>query len=148
MRRPVGSEARAGVVLDVGASTIRVAVAGRDDVYEAPNAIARTRQGVRRQVLIADQIESQCLDYGGLQLRLPMERGFIVDWAAQKAVWDRALVQVLACPTDTYGALEGRTVIVTEPYFLLPEQQRALDALLFDWYLADAVWRATRTLRC
>ena len=70
----------------------------------------------------------------------------IVDWAAQKAVWDRALLQALGS-SESFGALRGHTVVVTEPYFTLPEQQRAFDALMFDWYEADAVWRATRMFR-
>lgn len=131
-----------GIVLDTGAAFVHVGLAYQPDVHTIPNAIARTRPGVRRQVLVGDLIESDCLDYGGLQLRLPMDRGMIVDWAAQKNVWDRALVRALGCASDTFGALRGRTVIVTEPYFLLPEQQKAFDALLFDWYEADAIWRA------
>lgn len=138
-----------GVVLDTGAANVRVGVYRRGsdiDVRALPNAIARTRPGVRRQVLVGDQIEHECLDYGGLQLRVPIDRGMIVDWAAQKAVWDRALLQALGS-SESFGALRGHTVVVTEPYFTLPEQQRAFDALMFDWYEADAVWRATRMFR-
>ncbi|WFD33141.1 Actin- protein 6 [Malassezia sp. CBS 17886] len=140
-----------GVVIDTGAAQVRVAAAtpaGRD-VLCAPNAIARTRPGIRRQVLVADEIETKCIDYGGLQLRLPVERGMFVDWQAQKAVWDRALVCVFdrlrgesgGSPWDSFNALRGRTVLVTEPYFCLPEQQRAMDALMFEWYGAEALWR-------
>ena len=88
------------------------------------------------------------MDYGGLQLRLPIDRGMVVDWAAQKAVWDRALAQRFGeqgKPYDSFGALEGRTVVVTEPYFALPEQQRAFDMLMFEWYQAAAIWRTIRT---
>lgn len=138
-------DARPGVVLETGAAHVRIATTDKGDIHVLPNAIARTRPGARRQVLVGDLIESECLDYGGLQLRLPIDRGLVVDWQAQKAVWDRALVRALGCSADTFGALRGRTVIVTEPYFLLPEQQRAFDMLLFEWYEADAVWRTTRT---
>ena len=48
-------------------------------------------------------------------------------------------------PYDSFGALEGRTVVVTEPYFALPEQQRAFDMLMFEWYQAAAIWRTIRT---
>jgi len=141
-------DARPGVVLETGAAHVRVATTEGNEVIVLPNAIARTRPGARRQVLVGDLIESECLDYGGLQLRLPIDRGLVVDWQAQKAVWDRALVRTLGCSVDTFGALRGHTAIVTEPYFLLPEQQRAFDMLLFDWYEADAVWRTTRTYKC
>lgn len=144
MRTPRG-DARQGLVLETGAAHVCIAVSGAHEVHILPNAIARTRAGARRQVLVGDLIESECLDYGGLQLRLPIDRGLVVDWQAQKAVWDRAIVKALGCTTDTFGALRGITVIVTEPYFLLPEQQRAFDMLLFDWYEADAIWRTTRT---
>ena len=140
---PAGADA---ILLDTGAANVHICTVGRApvDVRVFPNAIARTRPGVRRQVLVADQIENECLDYGGLQLRTPVDRGLFVDWPAQKAVWDRALRMVAGVPAgDSFHALEGRVVIATEPYFLLPDQQRAMDALLFDWYGADAIWRAT-----
>ena len=140
-------DARPGVGLETGAAHVRVATTEGHEVHVLPNAIARTRPGARRQVLVGDLIESECLDYGGLQLRLPIDRGLVVDWQAQKAVWDRALVRALGCSSDTFGALRGHTVIVTEPYFLLPEQQRAFDMLLFEWYEADAIWRTTRTYK-
>ena len=127
MRRARKEAAAAAVVLDTGAAHVHVACSEHPDMHTIPNAIARTRQGVRRQVLVGDLIESECQDYGGLQLRQPIDRGMIVDWAAQKSVWDRALIKALGCKTttDTFGLLRGRTVIVTEPYFALPEQQRA-----------------------
>lgn len=132
------------VVLDTGAANVHFACSDAPHTYTIPNAIARTRQGVRRQVLVGDLIETECQDYGGLQLRQPMDRGMVVDWAAQKSVLDRALLRVLkSSANDTFGLLRGRTVIVTEPYFALPEQQRAFDALLFEWYEADAIWRTT-----
>jgi len=145
MRRARKEAAAAAVVLDTGAAHVHIACSEHPDMHTVPNAIARTRQGVRRQVLVGDLIESECQDYGGLQLRQPMDRGMIVDWAAQKSVWDRALIKALGCKTttDTFGLLRGRTVIVTEPYFALPEQQRAFDMLLFEWYEADAIWRTT-----
>ncbi|PKI82958.1 Actin- protein 6 [Malassezia vespertilionis] len=137
-----------GIVLDTGASHVCIACVpthGAPHSWAMPNAIARTRPGVRRQVLVADQIETACMDYGGLQLRLPIDRGFVVDWAAQKNVWDRAIAVALgmkdAPAYDSFGAFENRIVIVTEPYFALPEQQRAFDALMFEWYQADAIWR-------
>ncbi|WFD43561.1 Actin- protein 6 [Malassezia psittaci] len=137
------------VVLETGAWHVRLGTTPMHkeavpEISRHLNAIARTRHGVRRQVLVGDQIEDECLDFGGLQLRLPIDRGMVVDWAAQKAVWDRALAQRFGkkdTSYDSFGALQGRTVIVTEPYFALPEQQRAFDMLLFDWYQADAVWR-------
>ncbi|KAI3626679.1 ARP6 [Malassezia furfur] len=138
-----------GVVLETGASHVRLGTIPMHSgalpyLARHPNAIARTRPGVRRQVLVGNEIEDACLDYGGLQLRLPIDRGMVVDWAAQKAVWDRALAERFGkkgASYDSFGALQGRTVVVTEPYFALPEQQRAFDMLLFDWYQAAAIWR-------
>lgn len=138
----------AGVlVLDTGAANVHISCSEghKDDVCTMPNAIARTRQGVRRQILVGDCIETECQDYGELQLRLPMDRGMVVDWAAQKSVWDRALARTLGCGSDTFGALHGRSVIMTEPYFALPEQQKAFDMLMFEWYEAELIWRTIRT---
>ncbi|WFD34697.1 Actin- protein 6 [Malassezia cuniculi] len=130
-----------GLVIDTGGANVRVATHGA--VRCIPNAIARTRPGTQRQVLVGADIEAKCNDYGGLQLRLPIDRGLVVDWPAQKAVWDQAIAAELGISrADTFNALSGRTVIATEPYFVLPEQQRAFEALLFDWYGAQALWRA------
>lgn len=130
-----------GLVIDTGGANVRVATDGA--ARRVTNAIARTRAGTARQVMVGDDIEAKCNDYGGLQLRIPVDRGLIVDWPAQKAVWDQAIFKELDVrPSDTFGALSGRTVIATEPYFVLPEQQRAFEALLFEWYGAQALWRA------
>ena len=62
----------AGVlVLDTGAANVHISCSEghKDDVCTMPNAIARTRQGVRRQILVGDCIETECQDYGELQLR-------------------------------------------------------------------------------
>lgn len=152
-QRGAPARVREGVVLETGASHVRLGTTAMytdavPTIARHPNAIGRTRAGVRRQVLVGDEIEDHCLDYGGLQLRTPIERGMVVDWAAQKAVWDRALARrygIPGKPYDSFGALAGKTVIVTEPYFALPEQQRAIDMLMFEWYQADAIWRTIRT---
>ena len=109
-----------GVVLETGAShvrpgTIPVHSGALPYLARHPNAIARTRPGVRRQVLVGNEIEDACLDYGGLQLRLPIDRGMVVDWAAQKAVWDRALAERFGkkgASYDSFGALQGRLSLI------------------------------------
>lgn len=153
-RRDADAPAAPAFVMDTGAANVRMRYVRHGEGSQAPivavpNAIGRTRAGIRKQVLIADQIETDCHDYGGLQLRLPIDRGLVVDWPAQKAIWDR-LLQIAThsrkdASFDSFHALSGSMVVATEPYFNLPDQQRALEALMFDWYGADSVWCATRT---
>jgi actin-related protein 6 len=76
-----------------------------------------------------------------------MDRGLVVDWAAQKAVLDVALTHALSVSTGQNKAtkdsrlLEGRKVILTEAYLNLPDLQMAMDLLLIEEYGAASIWR-------
>ncbi|PWN46779.1 actin-like ATPase domain-containing protein [Violaceomyces palustris] len=127
-----------------------------DQVSSSPNAVAKTRGTSDKKTYIADQILTECRDHGGLHLRLPMERGYVTDWAAQKAIWDRTFASaLLRNPTNSASSssstrinrtgklLEGKALIITEPYFQFPELEEAMDTILFEEYGASAVWRVT-----
>ncbi|SPO28672.1 related to ARP6 - Actin-related protein [Ustilago trichophora] len=135
------------------------------EVY--PNAIARTRSphtipastsptapvpGSKTSIFVSSHIHTLLDDYAALHLRLPHQSGVVVDWAAQKTIWDHVLINHLAKFEEEVGTgkkkkagggrlLAGKAVIITEAYNNLEPAQHATDLLLFEQYGAHAVWR-------
>lgn len=72
----------------------------------------------------------------------------IVDWAAQKTIWDHVLTTHLA---NTGGKekkgkaklLAGKAVVITEAYLNPEPVQYAIDLIMFEQYGATAVWRTS-----
>ncbi|SPO28164.1 related to ARP6 - Actin-related protein [Ustilago trichophora] len=134
------------------------------EVY--PNAIARTRSphtipastsptaptpGSKTSIFVSSHIHALLDDYAALHLRLPHQSGVVVDWAAQKTIWDHVLTNHLAKLEGEVETgkkkkgggklLAGKAVIITEAYNNLEPAQHATDLLLFEQYGAQAVWR-------
>ncbi|SNX85245.1 related to ARP6 - Actin-related protein [Melanopsichium pennsylvanicum] len=132
-----------------------------------PNAIARTRSphivpslsaseasftapsaGTKSSVFVSSHIHTLLDDYAALHLRLPHQSGIVVDWAAQKTIWDHVLTNHLAKVVGRDKAkgrklLSGKAVIITESYCNLEPAQQAIDLLLYEQYGASAIWRTT-----
>lgn len=118
------------LVLDNGAYTLKAGLVhgGKiDDPRTIPNCIARDRA---RKVYVASELE-KCRDYGEIQFRRPVEKGFIVNWEAQKEIWDRELFDngaAIKCdPAET-------RLILAEPPNGLPVLQTNCDQVVFEEY--------------
>ncbi|EST07983.2 Actin-related protein [Kalmanozyma brasiliensis GHG001] len=130
------------------------------DVF--PNAIARTRSphtipsstsptapppGGKTSLFVSSHIHTLLDDYAALHLRLPHQSGVIVDWAAQKQIWDHVFANHLAKLPGATGKkgklLQGKAVILTETYCNVEPVQYAMDLLLYEQYGAHAVWRTS-----
>ncbi|KJA23273.1 hypothetical protein HYPSUDRAFT_138004 [Hypholoma sublateritium FD-334 SS-4] len=123
------------VVLDNGAATLKAGLVGAASPTLITNAVVRSKGD--RQTYCGHEI-ARCRDYAALHFRLPFEKGLLVDWDAQKAVWDGVFSdEVLA--VDTTQA----TLLVTEPYFNLPNIQDTYDQLVFEEYEFAAYFRCT-----
>lgn len=77
------------LIVDNGAYNIKAGFAPPDHQTEAqcritPNCIARGRD---RRVWIGSQLD-QCKDFGEMAFRRPVEKGYIVNWEGEKAIWD------------------------------------------------------------
>ncbi|GME48790.1 Actin-like protein arp6 [Neofusicoccum parvum] len=77
------------LVVDNGAYSIKAGFVPADDATEpscriSPNCIARARD---RRVWIGSQLD-QCKDFGEMAFRRPVEKGYIVNWEGEKAIWD------------------------------------------------------------
>ncbi|OAQ93410.1 actin [Purpureocillium lilacinum] len=119
------------LVLDNGAYTLKAGLV-RDgsppgDPRIVPNCIARDRA---RKIYVASDLD-KCRDFGEIQFRRPVEKGFIVNWEAQKEVWDHELFDdkaPLRCdPAET-------RLILAEPPNGLPALQTNCDQVVFEEY--------------
>ena len=90
------------LVVDNGGNTIKAGFVSADPVLEdchiIPNCIARDRA---RRIWVGSQLE-KCNDFGEIAFRRPIEKGFVVNWEAEKAIWDASF-------RDKGAALQVRT---------------------------------------
>lgn len=150
-------------ILDAGAHSFRLVLQPKpptsassiatSSIHKCPNAIVRTRVPHKR-VYIGSEIEESCGDFSGLTVRLPIERGLLTDWVAQKALWDVEIARALSvlprsskkkenAANSHMLLLEGWNLIVTEAYFNLPEIEQGLEVLFFEEYGIKGIWRTT-----
>ncbi|KAJ7219661.1 actin-related protein Arp6 [Mycena haematopus] len=126
------------LVFDNGASTIKAGVFNQSSATDPriiANAVVRSKGD--KATYIGHELD-RCKDYSSLSYRLPLEKGYVVDWDAQKAVWDGILSdEVLNInPTES-------TILMTEPYFNLPKIQEVYDQFIFEEYEFQAHLRST-----
>lgn len=142
-------------ILDCGADSFRLTLQPippshtLPPIHVAPNAIARTRPP-SKNIFVGSDIEANCTDFSGLTLRLPIERGFLTDWVAQKALWDAEIAKALSklptkhLATSSSGKLlEGWNLVITEAYFNLPELENGLETMWFEESGVRGIWRTT-----
>ncbi|KAJ2898266.1 Actin/actin-like protein [Zalerion maritima] len=75
------------LVLDNGANSIKAGFVTDSKVDEPkviPNCIARDRD---RKIYVGSGL-AKCRDFGEMQFRRPVEKGYIVSWEAQSAIWE------------------------------------------------------------
>ena len=80
------------LVIDNGAYTLKAGLVPKgatdlsyDNCTVIPNCIARSARDKRTYV--ASEL-AECKDFGELAFRRPVEKGFIVNWEAEKAIWE------------------------------------------------------------
>lgn len=118
------------LVLDNGAYTLKAGFVrgGKIDEPRAiPNCIARDRT---RKVYVASELD-KCRDFGEIQFRRPVEKGFVVNWEAQKEIWDHEFFDtkapLLCDPKET-------RLLLGEPPNGLPVLQTNCDQIVFEEY--------------
>ncbi|PVI06063.1 actin-domain-containing protein [Periconia macrospinosa] len=140
------------LVLDNGAYTLKAGIISSTNAnpsYDActviPNCIARSTRD--RRTYVASELED-CKDFGELAFRRPVEKGFIVNWEAQKAIWDheflgntagegrRGLTGIKCDPKDT-------NLLLTEKPNCPKELQKNCDEIVFEQFEFAAYYRCT-----
>lgn len=127
------------LILDNGAYSIKAGFAPTDEHSEpscriTPNCIARGRD---RRVWIGSQLE-QCKDFGEMAFRRPVEKGFIVNWEGEKAIWEQEFLRddaLLKCdPHDT-------TLVLTEAPNSPQALQTNCDQIVFEEFEFASYYR-------
>ncbi|KAF7791485.1 hypothetical protein EIP86_002501 [Pleurotus ostreatoroseus] len=125
------------VVVDNGGSTIKLGILGKSEANARviQNAIIRSKGD---KTTYFGQDFADCKDFSSLNYRLPIEKGYIVDWDAQKAIWDGLF-------TSEYLGVDppDASLLMTEPYFNLPNLQEVYDQFVFEEYEFEAYFRCT-----
>jgi len=92
------------LVLDNGAYTIKAGVVpgastepSYDDCKVIPNCIARSTRD--KCTYVASELDA-CKDFGELAFRRPVEKGFIVNWEAEKAIWEHEFMGAVGAQGD------------------------------------------------
>ena len=122
------------LILDNGAHTLKAGFSTDAAPRVVPNCLARDRA---RRVYVGSEL-SQCRDFGEVDFRRPVDKGFIVNWEAQKEVWDAELFgeKGLGCePAET-------RLILAEPPNGLPALQANCDQMVFEEFRFASYYRA------
>ena len=86
------------LVVDNGAFTLKAGFASSepntDECQIIPNCIAKDRG---KRLWVGSQLE-KCTDFGEVAFRRPVEKGFLVSWEAEKAIWDNTFIDAGAKP--------------------------------------------------
>ncbi|RYP62190.1 hypothetical protein DL769_007431 [Monosporascus sp. CRB-8-3] len=119
------------LVLDNGADTIKAgfvsddATTTTDQPRIIPNCIARDRD---RKIYVGSELE-RCKDFGEIVFRRPVEKGFIVNWEAQKEIWEREFFDEKA--PQRCDPSETRLLLAEHPNSL-PVLQTNCDQMVFE----------------
>lgn len=128
------------LVVDNGSHAIKCGYADQPEALAIPNTITRTKR--TKQVYVGDLMD-RSTDISGLHFRSPFDRGCLVRWDVQLAIWDRMLSDaLLACQPG------GTSLVVTEPMFNFREIQSAMDEIVYEEYQFESLVRAPAARLC
>jgi hypothetical protein len=131
------------LVLDNGADTIKAGfvTAGKTDGPRIiPNCLARDRH---KKIYVASELE-KCRDFGEIAFRRPVEKGYIVNWEAQKEIWDREFFDEHA--PQRCDPSETRLVLTEQPNSL-PVFQTHCDQMVFEEFGFASYYRGIGSFR-
>lgn len=136
------------LVLDNGAHTIKAGFAPPPNSTTAPdpekdchiiaNCIARSQRD--RRTYVGAELLDECWDFGELAFRRPVERGYVVNWEGEKAIWERSLLgkgSKLGCEP------ERTNLLLTEAPGAPAALQRNADEMVFEEFGFGGLWRTT-----
>ena len=81
------------LVLDNGAYTMKAGFATQDPNPEThchviPNCIAKSRDN---RIWVGNQLDN-CNDFGDMIFRRPVQKGYLVNWEAERQIWDNTFL--------------------------------------------------------
>ncbi|WVQ75999.1 actin-like protein ARP6 [Cryptococcus sp. DSM 104548] len=125
------------LILDNGAYNIKAGFSGIDwdPRITSPNSIARSR--TEKKVYVGDEIDG-CRDLSGVVYRRPFEKGMLVNWDAERLIWDR-----LFSPSVLDVNPQETSLLVTEPYFNIPNIAETYDQMVYEEWEFQSYFRTT-----
>ena len=96
-----------------------------------PNTLAKTRGN---RVYIGSQLSGNVTDCNEMAFRRPVEKGYIVNWEAQREMWDHSFFDEKTARNKDLRIQnpEETTLILTEAPNALPVLQRNADEMVME----------------
>uniref|UniRef100_A0A093VCV4 Actin-like protein ARP6 n=1 Tax=Talaromyces marneffei PM1 TaxID=1077442 RepID=A0A093VCV4_TALMA len=128
-------------IIDNGAYTIKAGYApssttqNEDDALSAcvtiPNALVKTRDN---RVFVGAQLSTHISDWNEAVFRRPVEKGYIVNWEAQKEIWEQAFFDERAARNKEARIADPAetTLILADTPNGLPALQRNADEMVME----------------
>ncbi|KAL1895666.1 Actin-related protein 6 [Sporothrix stenoceras] len=127
------------LVVDNGAYTIKAGFASEDAPHIIPNCIARDRA---RRTYIGSELTTNCRDFGEASFRRPVEKGYIVNWEAQRAIWAHEFGEEAEAGGGRLQCDPSETrLVLTEQPNALPHLQANCDQMVFEEFRFASYYR-------
>ncbi|ODM21633.1 Actin-like protein arp6 [Aspergillus cristatus] len=126
-------------IIDNGAYTMKAGYAPESLPSEEPlstcntipNTIAKTRGN---RIYIGSQLNAQPTDLNEMMFRRPVEKGYIVNWEAQKEIWEHSFFDEKTVRSKEFriASPEETTLVLTEAPNALPVLQKNADEMVME----------------
>ncbi|KAF1812871.1 Actin/actin-like protein [Eremomyces bilateralis CBS 781.70] len=131
------------LVVDNGGYTIKAGYASASpslqDCQIIPNCIARSRE---KKTYVGSRLHD-AEDYGEMQFRRPVEKGFVVNWESERAVWEESFFGARAdVPVDPHET----NLILTEASNCPQALQTNCDQIVFEEFEFAAYHRTLASI--
>ncbi|KAJ5225183.1 Actin-like protein arp6 [Penicillium chermesinum] len=138
---PTRSLPKKTFVLDNGAYTMKAGYAADpasssedalSNCSSIPNTLVRTRDN---RIVVGAQISTQVSDWNEAMFRRPVEKGYIVNWEAEREIWEQTFFEEKATAKNKnlrISAPEETTLVLTEAPNAMPILQRNADEMVME----------------
>ncbi|KAM5497269.1 Actin-related protein 6 [Microsporum canis] len=124
-------------IIDNGGYTIKAGYSSpsSSDPLESclvvPNALAKTRDN---QIYTGLELETHISDWNEVSFRRPVEKGYLVNWEAQREIWEHTFFDEKTArrPEVQCSDFLGTTVILTEAPNALSSLQKNMDEMIME----------------
>lgn len=127
-------------ILDNGAYTMKAGYASEyaseEEALSActtiPNALVKTRDN---RIVVGTQLTTNVSDWNEAMFRRPVEKGYIVNWEAQREIWEQSFFEEKATARNKQLRIatpEETTLVLTEAPNALPVLQRNTDEMVME----------------
>ncbi|KAK3203079.1 hypothetical protein GRF29_112g116901, partial [Pseudopithomyces chartarum] len=149
-RKPAPTTPSQTLVIDNGAYTLKAGLVPKgatdltyDNCTVIPNCIARSARDKRTYV--ASEL-AECKDFGELAFRRPVEKGFIVNWEAEKAIWEHEFMSEADGGIGSVGEglrcdPKSTSLLLTEKPNCPKELQKNCDEIVFEQFEFASYYR-------